>query len=261
MNAGFEKEAMMAQQWKQTRAAQQRVAAKEEAETKLTEAKTGYYERKPAEGAGRGEYFTPVYDQEGRVLAFDARRGQLVDPTTNEPVVQPTRGAAHAPELRGKVSEAQAVGKTRGEKVTTAKFDLPTVTNRADRVVQAIDDAIADPGLASATGAVLGRMPAIFGKQARAVSRVEQLKGSAFLEAFQMLKGGGHITEIEGEKAEQALARLNRAQTTGDFKDALTELRQTIIRGKDRARQQAGVKAEKPAAPALPSGWKVKVQK
>ena len=39
------------------------------------------------------------------------------------------------------------------------------------------------------------------------------------------LKGGGQITEKEGEKATQAAARLNEAQNPPAFRDALAEVR------------------------------------
>ena len=59
--------------------------------------------------------------------------------------------------------------------------------------------------------------------------------GQAFLQAFQSLKGGGAITEKEGEKATAAMARLQRSQSTKDYKDALGELRGILQSAKDRA--------------------------
>jgi hypothetical protein len=74
----------------------------------------------------------------------------------------------------------------------------------------------------------------------------DQLKGKVFLEAFQSLKGAGQITEVEGQKATDAIGRLNRAQSEGDYKAALTELKGVITGGMERARRQA--------SPAAPSG-------
>ena len=61
-------------------------------------------------------------------------------------------------------------------------------------------------------------------------TRVEQLKGKAFLNAFQKLKGGGPITETEGQAATAAQARLNMAQDEDDFIAALTEMRALTVR-------------------------------
>ena len=45
---------------------------------------------------------------------------------------------------------------------------------------------------------------------------MEQIRGKNFLTAYQQLKGGGAITEIEGTKAEAAQARLvHRAEQEG----------------------------------------------
>jgi hypothetical protein len=54
---------------------------------------------------------------------------------------------------------------------------------------------------------------------------LDKIKGGAFLAAFESLKGGGQITELEGIKAEQAQARLLETQSPEAFRDALAELR------------------------------------
>lgn len=56
-------------------------------------------------------------------------------------------------------------------------------------------------------------------------SILNKIKGGVFLEAFKSLKGGGQITELEGQKAEQAQARLLETQSPEAFRDALAELR------------------------------------
>ena len=50
-----------------------------------------------------------------------------------------------------------------------------------------------------------------------------------------MLKGGGQITELEGQKAEQAQARLLETQSPEAFRDALAELRFYADIGRRRA--------------------------
>src|SRR5690606_31957574 len=84
--------------------------------------------------------------------------------------------------------------------------------------------------------------------QAGTVARIEQLQGAAFLQAFETLKGGGQITEVEGKKATDAIARLKRTQNKDDFIAALNDLKAVIQVGLDRARRQMG------AAPAQPTG-------
>ena len=78
---------------------------------------------------------------------------------------------------------------------------------------------------------------------------LDQLKGKTFLQAFESLKGAGAITENEGVKASNAMARLNTAQSDRAFNEALSELH-GIVSG-SLARQEAsagrnGVQAESP---------------
>ena len=69
--------------------------------------------------------------------------------------------------------------------------------------------------------------------------RVEQLRGGIFTEAFKSLRGGGQITEKEGEKASAALARLDTAQGVEAFKQALREYQFYIRQGIARLEGQA----------------------
>lgn len=64
----------------------------------------------------------------------------------------------------------------------------------------------------------------------------DQAQGQVFLQAFESLKGGGHITEIEGQKATEALARLKSALTQEAFDSALSDLEWVIDMGLARAK-------------------------
>jgi len=70
------------------------------------------------------------------------------------------------------------------------------------------------------------------------------LKGQAFLEAFTKLKGGGQITEIEGQKATDALLKLNKAQTEKDFIKYAREFQENLQKGMELAKNKAGVSKE-----------------
>lgn len=72
---------------------------------------------------------------------------------------------------------------------------------------------------------------------ARAV--LDKIKGGVFLSAFESLKGGGQITELEGKKAEQAQARLLETQSPEAFRDALAELRFYLDIGQRRSMGEA----------------------
>lgn len=77
-------------------------------------------------------------------------------------------------------------------------------------------------------------------RQADAIALWEQVNGKAFLEAFNSLKGGGQITEKEGEKATAAITRLsNRKQSPKAAREAIRELREVVTAGVIRARRKA----------------------
>jgi hypothetical protein len=90
---------------------------------------------------------------------------------------------------------------------------------------------------------------------------LDQVKGGAFLEAYERLKGTGQITEIEGKKATDAITRMSTAISENEFMQAAKELREVIQAGIDRTnsriskaqgRQRGGVTPAAPAAPAAP---------
>lgn len=70
--------------------------------------------------------------------------------------------------------------------------------------------------------------------------RLEQLKGGAFLQAFETLKGGGQITEVEGKKATAAITRMDAAQSEEEFVAAAREFRDAVESGMQKLAPRAG---------------------
>lgn len=127
-----------------------------------------------------------------------------------------------------------------GERQGQAAADLPRQEDNAALAIDTINQIRNHPGKRYGTG-VAGVLPGIPGTDQRGfVALVDQAKGKTFLEAFNSLKGGGQITEAEGRKATEALARLDRAQTTQDFDKALDDLEVVINMGLQRSRRATG---------------------
>lgn len=123
---------------------------------------------------------------------------------------------------------------------------------KADQTISLIDQALAHPGRATATGASGTYDPRNYlpGTAARDFQvLLNQLKGQTFLEAFQSLKGGGAITQVEGTKAEQAIARLETAQSDEAFVQALRDLRGVADAARQRAQRNQGGESAPPPAP------------
>lgn len=154
-------------------------------------------------------------------------------------------------DIAGKEAQEE-VGKAQGK----AQVDLPRIEENATRALSTIEAIRQHPGKQYGVGAQ-GVLPGIPGtRQGGFVQLVEQAKGQAFIEAFNSLRGGGQITEVEGAKATQSIARLNRAQTMQDFDAALKDLEDVIKVGMARARRSATpVPSQAPPPTKLPQGW------
>lgn len=180
---------------------------------------------------------------------------------------QPAATAATTPAMG-----AEPPGYTPPPEVVEARKSLGKIETDVNQMTGLIDMALNHPGLSSAVGwqGMIPDMAIPAGTEAADfMSVLDQLKGKAFLEAFESLKGGGAITEREGEAATKAMARLSRAQSEEAFKQSLQEFKGVLDSVSARARAKAGVSGQtqqppvqqQPAQPttraeydALPSG-------
>jgi hypothetical protein len=96
------------------------------------------------------------------------------------------------------------------------------------------------PGFSSAVG-FGGSVPRFFaGTEAKNFEiRHNEVLSQAFLDAFETLKGGGAITEKEGEKATAARTRMNLATSEKEYAEAAREYQGVLKRGIESARQRA----------------------
>jgi hypothetical protein len=153
----------------------------------------------------------------------------LVDPQTRQQIgVVPKDVSGEA--------AATSIGKGQGE----AAVSLPAARQTASMVSQQIAELKADPYLKSMVGPINSRLPNVSGDAARVQARIDQLQGGAFLQARQMLKGGGQITDYEGRKAESAVVRMNQAQSLQDFNTALDDFNSAVSDGIAKLEKQTG---------------------
>lgn len=144
-------------------------------------------------------------------------------------------------DMRTNAAVDQAVrteaGKTAIEKAAAAPAAIATLQTSID----SIDALLNDPDLGSIVGlSSMNPLNQVPGTKARGlIARADQIAGQSFLAAFNQLKGGGAITEREGEAATKAMARLDRSQSEADYKAALTELKGALAPAMTRLRQQA----------------------
>ena len=164
--------------------------------------------------------------------------------------LNPILSSSADPNLAGDKAYKTAVGKTQGEFDIEAQLGLPDTIANTEYHVSLLDKIsskdksgkVTDhPGFGQYIGLGIPLLSKVPGTHTAGMETlVKQVQGKNFLQAFASLKGGGHITEIEGEKATDAFARLNHNQSEKDFREAIYELRGILQLGLDRARARAG---------------------
>lgn len=186
-------------------------------------------------------------------LAFDTGFGakQFGFQNPNVPGVIPNMSPAAANQV------ASDFGKKRAETVEQAQVDLPGAIAQTKQTVKLIDDLVAHPGFSTTvgakgpTGALASFGYGIPGTDAQDFKvRLDQLKGQAFLQAYQTLKGGGSISNAEDTKATQAMNRMQTSQSEVEFKRAAQEFKDVLQAGLSRAEQKA--------ANNISSGWSIR---
>jgi hypothetical protein len=108
------------------------------------------------------------------------------------------------------------------------------------------------PGRSYATGksSILPKVPGT--EPANFQVLLDQLQGQQFMQAYETLKGGGQITEVEGRKATEAMARMNPRQSEEAFLQGVSEFQSIVRSAKERASAKIQP-AESPSTPAAES--------
>jgi hypothetical protein len=152
----------------------------------------------------------------------------------------PFSAESKTPGFQGQVSQEKSAGEVRGKSGAQSIVDAPKEVMTADQAITSIDAALSHPGQRKAVGTG-SYVPWIRGSEAADYGLiVNQLKGQAFLQAFESLKGGGQITEVEGQKATQAITTLDTSQSLDAHRKALEDLRNIAIKARERAQSRIG---------------------
>lgn len=207
---------------------------------------------------------TRVTDPDGKELTGEARRKAIQEANQYGVDIQSQRAGGRQAatidarvEGGGQAEMVEKLGGGRGANIAKAEdreavrleeaqSGLDNAVSQADTSIRLIDELLAHPGRSPATGATAWVPPVPGTAQADFINRFDQIKGQAFLQAFENLKGGGQITEVEGKAATQAINRMNRATSAGEFDSAANDLKAVIQSAKDRAVKKAGGATDKP---------------
>ena len=158
------------------------------------------------------------------------------------------RAAGFKPASEGGDGQYEEFMKTRGQGYSAGAREeaksqiqstngMQTLIDGAQTKLDLINRIRTSPALDSVTGLVQGSVdPRALGQDgADLAALIDQLRSQAFLQAFESLRGGGAITEIEGQKATDAIANLSRVQSKEAFLAQLATLENTLLRGINNA--------------------------
>lgn len=198
-------------------------------------------------------YYTPLQTTEG-IQTFDARTGKAVPLTSAGGTV--LQAPQFNPQLQAQLTGAKEAAKMTAESETQKALDAPKIIQKTQETITLLDDLLKAPGLDQAVGTSrLFPLHMIPGTAARDFDiRLEQLKGKQFLEAFESLKGGGAITELEGKKAQSAISRMDASGSEEEFKKAVLDFKQIVQAAQKRALAAQQSPTASSANPILPPG-------
>lgn len=188
---------------------------------------------------------------EGQRLGLEGRRVALAE-ETNRREADP----AFAQRMQGAKTTGELIAK--GD--VAAKQALPGAIANAEEAVNLIDQLVGKPTVKDASGKVIEQGTKKHPGFANAVGATwlpgarfvpgtdaanfqaafDQVQGAAFLEAFNVLRGAGAITEKEGAKATAARTRMSLAQSETEFTKAAREYQDVIRKGVQTMQQKAG---------------------
>jgi hypothetical protein len=182
----------------------------------------------------------------------------VMNPVTNQvtPIANVTPKPQDMPDFKRDVIRAEEEEKAKLE----AEQNLSSAQAKAAQILDVLGQIKSHPGKTSVVGAknlasgaltslipfyekddVTGIAKPIAGTEAAGFNELlRQARGQQFLQAFESLKGGGQITQIEGEKATSAMSRMSAAQSEEEFDKAVDEVIGVVKSGLQRAEQKAG---------------------
>jgi len=161
------------------------------------------------------------------------------------------------PQARADRLASEEAGKARGRTLA----DLPQATQTALSMIANIERVIDDKNVGYLTGwsglalYPQERDPTSWWARANPLGwlpnspatddtlrRIEQIRGQAFMQAFQQLRGAGAISEAEGKVAQEALTRLGSLRASDEgYMQALREARREVAGILNAARAKAGL--------------------
>lgn len=223
----------------------------QEARDRVTELRFQASQKQSAEAAARTE----------RQLGLAERRFNLA---------QQQFQLANDPEHQARLTQIREGAKLAAKSDSEVLTQGPSAVEAGQRTLALLNRMVGDPkgsgaaarahpGFEGVVGAGVPGLRFVQGTpEADFDAMLKQAQGGAFLEAYERLKGTGQITEVEGQKATQAITRMNTAVSEAEFMQAAKEFREAIESAMKRTNERLGVARGRapgaaPAAVATPA--------
>ena len=189
--------------------------------------------------------------QEGQRIGLEGRRVVVLEANAQRD---------KDPAFQQAMATARATGEAIAKNDVAAKQALPRILSDAQTALDVVDQMVGKqevrdakgnliqaatkphPGFQNAVGATwLPGARFVPGTNAAGFQALQdQIEGTAFLSAFEALKGGGAISEKEGAKATAARLRMTLAQDEKEYIKAAREFQDIVRTGVENARRKGG---------------------
>lgn len=167
------------------------------------------------------------------IRTIDSRTGQVVSSTPKE---------------NFQSNYDEAAGNASGKADVEAAQIADTSGAKASQILGVVAQLESHPGMEGAMGLIQGRLPAMSQQTEDFRALKDQLLGGTFLQAFESLRGGGAITQIEGEKASNAILAMRDTQSPTQFRKQLQIFRENVQLGMQKAKER-GARLQKGLTP------------
>jgi hypothetical protein len=151
--------------------------------------------------------------------------------------------------IDGKQSEIE-------QKARETQVQVSEATSTIDDMLRTLDQIEKNPQLGRVVGIIGGRVNSapLNNDALNAVALIDSFSSQAFMTQREKLKGGGSITDFEGQKAADALANLTRKQSKDQFLATIKDARRKLLRGRSQIEEKYGVPRTVPDTPTAGGG-------
>lgn len=156
-------------------------------------------------------------------------------------------------ELQLKINDRQKEVET---KARETQVQVSEATSTIDDMLLTLDKLEKNPQLSRVVGVIGGRVNTapLNNDALDAIALIEGFGSQAFMTQREKLKGGGAITDFEGQKAADSLANLTRKQSKDQFLATIADARRKLLRGRAQIEEKYGVPKTIPNTPTAAGG-------